>query len=803
MNRRVKRVVLIVAILAVLSVFHADASDLSLVGTFGGAFNDIKVQGNYAYVAMEHGIQIFDVSISSSPQLVAFYKTSNAVIGIIVAGGTAYTQVDDRGLLILDVSDPAQPSLLSSYDTDSSLNFAVSNFDGFFVSDDKVYIHRHAHGMLIFDVSSPSSPVLLGEFESSLAGYNSNYFVSGTTAYIAGYNKLVIIDISDPSSPSLLGSYGDKVVDVFVSSTTAYIVDSEGFKILDVSDPSSPVVIGETSGNYTGILISGTTAFVSGTSGLTLIDVSILSSPSIISTYGGSFRGMDSSANKLYVISSSSPGFEIIDISDTSNLTMLGSSENIGTVKDIVISGTIAYLANGGLGIFDVSDQSSPAFLGQYYTGGDTQEVFIEGNTAFIADFDKGLVIIDVTNPISPTLLSSYAIEEATRVTVSGNLAYVGKSGGKIKIIDVSKPASPKLLGKTRKFSRPSKIFVSGKTLFVSQRYLYTIDIEKPKSPSLIKKLGYLGGDENYLDSIFIAGKTAYFGSEGSFLIYDISNPESPERFPNILSNPGSDEETVGIIYVSGNKAYAAVFGWFDTHTGIAVIDVSNRSNPKLLDIYDDKDAAFSSSIFASNNFVYLASGKNGLTILEDSSVASDIVPPVVSSINKKHAGYGDKITIKGDGFGESPGNVYFGSYHYKGVIISWKNNQIKVTVPWGLRSGRKGYKTAVYVEDAKGIWAETWKKFKFKKPTKKPKIKDISSQRIKTGDEITITAGHVGPAKYGVITKGADGFITSWDGKSVTIKITSVTANKVKIRVTTKYSKSNWKKISGIKDSK
>ena len=86
------------------------------------------------------------------------------------------------------------------------------------------------------------------------------------------------------------------------------------------------------------------------------------------------------------------------------------STYNTPYANDVTVSGRYAYVAAGGSGlqIIDISNPSSPTLIGTYNTPNFAYDVTVSGNYAFVADGTSGLQIIDISNPSSPTLTGSY-----------------------------------------------------------------------------------------------------------------------------------------------------------------------------------------------------------------------------------------------------------------------------------------------------------------------------------------------------------------------------------------------------------
>ncbi|MFM5942029.1 MAG: LVIVD repeat-containing protein, partial [Dolichospermum sp.] len=104
-----------------------------------------------------------------------------------------------------------------------------------------------------------------------------------------------------------------------------------------------------------------------------------------------------------------------------------------------------------GLRVIDVSNPSSPNLKSTYNSPGDAQDVKIVGNYAYVADGFSGLQIVNISNPNSPILqgtagVSVGVIGSVSSVDIVGNYAYiVNKIGftGRLQIINISNPALP------------------------------------------------------------------------------------------------------------------------------------------------------------------------------------------------------------------------------------------------------------------------------------------------------------------------------------------------------------------------
>ena len=97
----------------------ASGEDFEITDRFGlgGSSQDVKIVGDYGYVAQTQGLYIYNISNLVTPTLVGRYKTVGNATSVAVAVYYAYVADSSYGLVVVDISNPASPSLVVSYDT--------------------------------------------------------------------------------------------------------------------------------------------------------------------------------------------------------------------------------------------------------------------------------------------------------------------------------------------------------------------------------------------------------------------------------------------------------------------------------------------------------------------------------------------------------------------------------------------------------------------------------------------------------------------------------------------------------------
>ncbi len=122
---------------------------------------------------------------------------------------------------------------------------------------------------------------------------------------------------------------------------------------------------------------------------------------------------------------------------------------NAGGILDgarhITIAGTIFYIAaDRGIVVLDMSDPLSPKLL-TVIDLPNARATALQFRYLFVAD-GAGLRVVDVTHPAAPELLpATVALRDARRVYVARTFAYVADGADGLAIVDVERPRAPRL----------------------------------------------------------------------------------------------------------------------------------------------------------------------------------------------------------------------------------------------------------------------------------------------------------------------------------------------------------------------
>ena len=272
---------------------------------------------------------------------------------------------------------------------------------------------------------------------------------------------------------------------------------------------------------------------------------------------------------------------------------------------DVWGEGDYAYVGVwGGTGVFiiDVSDPASPSLVSTYIptTGtGLFKDVKVYDGVGYFADDDgDGVHIVDVSIPATPTLLAKITraeggFDSVHNLSKFGNYLYLADGyTDTVKIFDMSSPASPLFV---RELVTPNHggirdVTALGTRLYVSDiwygsTYIYDISAIEISAPALLGTVS--SGDWSHSSWASSDGTilvTAQEDDDGKVQIFDIAIPALPVLLSTI------DRTSLGINAVSPHNPVLfddtlLFVSWYEV--GVVVIDISNPSDPIKLGHYD------------------------------------------------------------------------------------------------------------------------------------------------------------------------------------------------------------------------
>jgi hypothetical protein len=324
-----------------------------------------------------------------------------------------------------------------------------------------------------------------------------------------------------------------------------------------------------------------------------------------------------------------------LDVGNTK--AIIGSVDTPSFAYGVTIVGDTAYVADyqKGLQVIDISNPASPQIIGSVDTPGSANGVTVVGDTAYVVDWDSGLQVIDISNPASPQIIGTVDTPGRARdVTVVGDTAYVAcgeyNQWSGLQVIDISNPAAPQIIGTVDTPGYAEGVTVVGSTAYVvNHSGLQAIDISNSANPQIIGSVD----TPSSAYGVTVVGSTAYVADYYSGLqAIDISNPAAPQIIGTV-DTPGYAVR----VTVVGSTAYVA-----DGGSGLQVIDISDLASPQIIGSVDTPGYAHDVTVVG--NTAYVADGGSGLQVTDISNPAG---PPIIGSMDTP--GHARGVTVVGD----------------------------------------------------------------------------------------------------------------------------------------------------------
>ena len=450
-----------------------------------------------------------------------------------------------------------------------------------------------------------------------------------------------------------LGAPSDIEVFAISNRTYALAASALGTQILDITYPGSPLPVAVIGGDRDGQPYLGghgragvfassghTYALVSGPNMIMIINITTPDNPQTVTT-------IRSGQDNFYALRHLSPErTEEILAGHPGARDLSYSWEQISDIETLATPSNRTYALLSSVDtdtvqIVEVTDPRIPLLVASVSDGlegfyalahpQDIEALALSNRTyALVASSrDNALQVIDITDPSSPTPISSIregqhglgrmsgpADLEAFAVD-GGAYAMVSGFGGRTaQIIDITDPSSPTPAASIREHQdgfaaagRPEATFTSsGRTyaLLAHPDILQIIDVTDPSSPTPAASIpGYEGGGSEYYTSYFeevevfaASGRTYALasGSAEALLVINITDPSSPQRLATITGgllippHAGGGPAEAETFTLSG-RTYALLAGSGDE--ALLVINITDPGSPQRLATIPDGQDGF------------------------------------------------------------------------------------------------------------------------------------------------------------------------------------------------------------------
>ncbi len=423
----------------------------------------------------------------------------------------------------------------------------------------------------------------------------------------------------------LLGHSGGSAGAVFVTDTYVYAGLGPELAILERTDPLSPTRLGYVvlPGSVRDIEVVGEYAYV-------VVDYSHI----------------------LYQVHVADPYAPVVK-----GAYSLGSGYSTSYLNGLTVAGNYLYvvwgkcrypaICDGGLRILDISSPTLPPVEVGVYGDYPMLDVVIQGDYAYLSQgaenmfpSDTNLVVVNVTNPQSPTTVSVYPTSDVIfQIRVKGQYAYIVLwGGGSLRILNISNPTALYEVGVYDAAGYGRALALVDDYAYVVQRVeigdtyqyeLHIVEMTNPAAPTMVNS--YVTG---YVAEMAVAGTEIYIAKEdGCVDIWDVTQPITPTAMGG-YAPPGVGYD----VAISGTRAYLA-------YGELQVLDITNPSVPQEVGRYAPPGTA--TRVVVAGDYAYLATDTAGLRVVDIATPTAPVeigayLPPT-DTISVK------ELTIAGD----------------------------------------------------------------------------------------------------------------------------------------------------------
>ena len=297
-------------------------------------------------------------------------------------------------------------------------------------------------------------------------------------------------------------------------------------------------------------------------------------------------------------------------------LTPLSATVTPGDCRDLIIEGTIAYVADGemGLSLYDIANPEQPSYIGTLGHQNDDIAKSVwkrpEDDIAFIADMDGKILCLDVSLPLNPNSYRNVSLGFDQNVEDVYGITYQDT----LYLFSVNSLFTHRIVSFFQIVYRtgipgfgdyyivyPIEVPADAFAVVADSMYvyvaegvagLYIFDISDIRQPTLLSTLDLIGRSSG----IFVKDNYAYITAEtAGLIIVDITDREMPFEVSQIGTGGMATD-----VHVVGNYALVT-----DSNAGLLAFDVTDPYDPILVSTYNTPGQAL--GVYADSDLICVA----------------------------------------------------------------------------------------------------------------------------------------------------------------------------------------------------
>jgi len=351
--------------------------------------------------------------------------------GIEISVGSSPTDINDANYAAAVVDVTVVPDIVV-------MNFNTINSE----ASTQLSVQGHLIDASTIDLTSKVTGTTYASSDLAIVSFGADDGVifagsSGNATVAVSYLSFnvevpVTVETFVPSGISQLNFAGSGI-DTEIAGDYVYVAASSGgMHIIDVTDRAAPVQVGNfaTTGSANDIKIVGEVAYVAALAGgVDIVDVKDPTNPTLLSNIDTSGSTPNLMVDRqLLFAASSNAGLEIFDVRDSEHPFRLSFLDNLGIVSDVAVENDLAVVIGGSsLILIDISDPLSPMRLGSISVG-NMRAVAINGNYAYVAAYTSGFKVFDISNPLLPVEVGTGTGFYPTDIALTNGFAFFAET---------------------------------------------------------------------------------------------------------------------------------------------------------------------------------------------------------------------------------------------------------------------------------------------------------------------------------------------------------------------------------------
>lgn len=232
-------------------------------------------------------------------------------------------------------------------------------------------------------------------------------------------------------------------------------------------------------------------------------------------------------SDNLALVSDYYGGLSVFDVSNASDPILL-DNHPLSLAHYFHIDEEYAYVAcwNFGLRIINYSDPTNLTEVGSYNDGVEVGATFVSNDVAIVSKTDGGVLLLNVSDPTNPQKISQYNATGIPNVcTIRDNIAFVaywGSSSSKIIFLNITNPITPVFIGQYNDTMNTFDFHLKNDLLIIANEFtgVYFVNISSLTNPVKITQIDTPSGAEG-VDSI---DNYAFIGDSNALEVIDFSD---------------------------------------------------------------------------------------------------------------------------------------------------------------------------------------------------------------------------------------------------------------------------------------